>query len=837
MKNKLIIATFLVSLSLLVDEIALTAIFYVLIGQLNTILAISAALLGFSLSGVVVYVRTTPLRKMRPERSSFQLLFWFACVTAASTVAVMNIPLNHADFFYTPGFAVNAMKVIAYLIAAAPFFVGGVFINEAFCLYPEGISQLYCANLLGAATGCLLSIFLLGLAGPAQAMLYSCLPAALWFYKDAFTRGARGPHLLLLPGLFILILVSCFFYPLLDIKKLNSMGELRHTRYRAFTASKKDVEFGRWSSDGWTMIRSPRAPQLWENFKGWGLSAEFRGKAPRIKLINYNSRFITYVTEFRGGFSDIKEWLDSDLISLHYQIGRRYDKVLNIGAGGGREVLNALYHGAGEVTAVDVNAVTVNDIMKGHLREFSGNLFFHPKVRVIVDEGRSFIERSREKFDLIDFTIVGGLNNEKIELLSTDSLFTLEGLAADIDHLSEKGVFSYVMYSLSSGLLSDSMIKGGRTTAPFVYIPAVKTLTGLRSVLENGHPDRLLKDRVLIAGVPGVIDKNYDLIHIIVSKAPFSGPERERFIKKCRELGFIVFYPPVNTPANVYAEIVEARAYSDLSRLFPYDTAAPTDDKPFQYSFNRVRAARTLQAADFLKNFLYDPFVFNGIIFGALSFLLLCVPVARSSWIQNTPYPIHSIPAIALFFTFIGCAYMMIEMSTIMKLQIYLGKPIYAVNAALFTFMFANGGGSYSTKGLKTKYLKRDIRFIILGIAASGTLFYLFWSPIVLHTIHLPIIFRMLIAFASLFPLAWLMGMLFPSGVKLAVMNGKGLIPLAWAVNGCFSVIGLFAGRVLACHWGFNSVLLWGLVAYVLAGAAITFHRRKPLPFGSGAYR
>ena len=86
------------------------------------------------------------------------------------------------------------------------------------------------------------------------------------------------------------------------------------------------------------------------------------------------------MTQFDGDFGPIGAWLDADLISMHYLLGRHYDAVLNIGAGGGREVLNALHHGASDVTAVDVSDVTVDDLMKGRLRAFSGDLYLDPRV-------------------------------------------------------------------------------------------------------------------------------------------------------------------------------------------------------------------------------------------------------------------------------------------------------------------------------------------------------------------------------------------------------------------------------------------------------------------------
>ena len=85
-----------------------------------------------------------------------------------------------------------------------------------------------------------------------------------------------------------------------------------------------------------------------------------------------------------------------------------------------------------EVTAVDVSDVTVDALMKGKLRDFSGNLYGRPDVKAYADEGRSFVMRSARRYDLIDFTIVGGTNLEKLDVIKVDDLFTREALAGPI---------------------------------------------------------------------------------------------------------------------------------------------------------------------------------------------------------------------------------------------------------------------------------------------------------------------------------------------------------------------------------------------------------------------
>jgi hypothetical protein len=58
------------------------------------------------------------------------------------------------------------------------------------------------------------------------------------------------------------------------------------------------------------------------------------------------------------------------------------------------------------------------------------------------------------------------------------------------------------------------------------------------------------------------------------------------------------------------------------------------------------------------------------------------------------------------------------------------------------------------------------------------------------------------------------MGMMFPVG--LARIE-PAHVPLAWAVNGCFSVIGVALAGVLAMDFGFSVVIIAAAVLYAVA--------------------
>jgi spermidine synthase len=123
-------------------------------------------------------------------------------------------------------------------------------------------------------------------------------------------------------------------------------------------------------------------------------------------------------------------------------------KVLIIGSGGGRDVLIALVGNSSRIVAVELNPIIV-DATKNY-GEKAGNIYNNSKVEVIIDEGRSFVSRSNEKYDLIVLTLVdswaafsaGGY------ALAENYLYTVEAFKQYIDHLSDNGFLVIIRWSV-----------------------------------------------------------------------------------------------------------------------------------------------------------------------------------------------------------------------------------------------------------------------------------------------------------------------------------------------------------------------------------------------------
>ncbi|MDH3934067.1 MAG: SAM-dependent methyltransferase, partial [Gammaproteobacteria bacterium] len=76
---------------------------------------------------------------------------------------------------------------------------------------------------------------------------------------------------------------------------------------------------------------------------------------------------------------------------------------------------------------------------------------------------------------------------------------------------------------------------------------------------------------------------------------------------------------------------------------------------------------------------------------------------------------------------------------------------------------------------------------------------------------------RILISITLIAPLAFCMGIPFPLGLSQLAEQAPGLIPWAWAINGCASVISAILATLLAIHLGFSTVIAVALLLYALA--------------------
>lgn len=133
---------------------------------------------------------------------------------------------------------------------------------------------------------------------------------------------------------------------------------------------------------------------------------------------------------------------DNRLYDLVYENSTHPDggETLVIGAGSGNDVAAALARGATRVDAVEIDQRLI-DLAK---RQHPDDPWSDPRVRVHVDDGRAFLERTDDRWDRIllalpdSLTLVQGASSVRLE----SYLFTLEAAKTARDRLEPGGVFA-----------------------------------------------------------------------------------------------------------------------------------------------------------------------------------------------------------------------------------------------------------------------------------------------------------------------------------------------------------------------------------------------------------
>jgi hypothetical protein len=128
----------------------------------------------------------------------------------------------------------------------------------------------------------------------------------------------------------------------------------------------------------------------------------------------------------------------------------------------------------------------------------------------------------------------------------------------------------------------------------------------------------------------------------------------------------------------------------------------------------------------------------------------------------------------------------------------------------LFSILLFSGLGSALSARL-------PLRLMLLVLVVVVLAYPLLLSRLFALSIGLSLPLRLIVAVLSLGPLGFLLGLPLPGGIRLLEKGAPELIPWAWAVNGCASVISSILAVMGAVTFGFSRVLAAGALAYLVA--------------------
>lgn len=797
------IGVFLVSLSTLTLEISLTRILSVSQWYHFAFMVVSIALFGIGASGsFLTTFRFLLKRDIDKLLTFFSGLFSVSCI--ASFVLSNFIPF---DPFRMAWDRFQILYILVYyVVLAVPFFLSGLCIAVVLSGMPKKVGRLYFSNLIGSGLGSLLVVVLFTPLSGSGVIAFTSFVGALSSFFFSLNLPKKATYLTLTWIIASAALLSSA-QPLLPISISPYKSLCTAMRYPG-----AEILF-----TGWNAISRVDVVQSSYVRYAPGLSYQYQGALPRQLGITVDGDGLSAITHYEGDPTTL-EFTDFLPMSLPFQL-QRSPSVLIIGSGGGLDVLTAFYHDAKSIVAVEANPIII-DVVKSRYGEFSGRIYESDKVRVTVSEGRSFVRSCAEKYDVIQLSLTGNVaaSASGVYALAENYLYTTEAFEDYFAHLSDDGVLSVTRW----------LLPPPREGVRLVSL-AVSALENLGIADPESH----------IAVV-----RSWGTITLILKRNRFTPEDLERIREFCKERRFDVVYLSGITSSEVniynrfpepyYYRMVNGLVYSeDKSRFYGdylFDVSPVTDERPFFFHFFKwdkivpIYESMGKKWQPFVEGGYLVPLVFVQALILCVVFILLPVRTFKRERITTGKWRMLS------YFLFLGVGYMFIEIVLVQKFILFLGQPIYAVSTVLFTILTFSGIGSFHSE----RFESRDVRLFGLVISTLSGLIvlYLAFLPALFHTFlgEAPLV-RGLISSLAIAPLGFVMGMPFPMGIRLTDHLSPDLIPWAWAVNGCSSVLGSILPVMIALSFGFSVVLALASAAY-LAGLGMVFslHRKGILP-------
>lgn len=764
---------FLASLSGLVLEIAITRIFSAAIWYHFAFVAVAVTLVGLGSSGLLVHYR---LKKIKENWAGD--LTVLACLGITSVIPITLFVMHSlaSQLIYLPVFM---------LMFAVPFFFIGIVISAAFSAFAHNAGRLYASDLIGASAGALLVILLLSMIGGEGTALVVGLIASICAVVFSLTTKSKKK-----------VLTSLVF-----IAFASSLLFINETT-QAFSiptdpTAQKDLPIFLRENPGSYIVKTE-----WNSFSRIDVVEGISGNCSSDSQDPYfdqqcaSEGLVAKIFIDGGAGTNIVAW-DGDVKSRQELLSwmqyipftmKENPKVLIIGSGGGRDVVAALASGSKDVTTVEINPI-IFETVKSY-GDKAGNLYTHQYVDAHVDEGRSFVSRSEEKYDIIYIPFVdtwasvssGGLG------VSENFLYTVEGFQEYYDHLTEDGTIIAVRWLIDSPRF-------------------VSTFSELLE--RNGQQKSDLEKHLLIVSSDSV-EQDPSVTMTIFSKAPFTDNETKFLSNSFETYGYKPILIPNKVALEPYADFMKGKlSNEEFYSLFPTKTHYVTDDSPFFLSFEKP-------IPKILEVLIY---ISLGIV---ASFLIGPYALLRRN--KETKSELKT-GTIALYFAALGMGFILIELALLQKLILLLGNPTMTFAILLFTILVASGIGSYaSTRVIKNS--TKNLTFIIAGMVTLGFLYVAILPSIIYSAIAEEFALKALLSIGILFPVGFLMGMPLPTAMRLIKAYTPSYVPWMWAINGAFSVLGAVLSVAIGILYGASYAMIIGASIYFIA-LGISFSWKK----------
>jgi hypothetical protein len=795
---------FLVSLSAVGLETALTRYFALASWSDYGYWVISIVMVGFAFSGV-----TLALGRDTLVRHGEWLLGALPALLVASAglgyVCTILNPFNPLQLQNPVTYLPQLENIGLYYLALLPFFfLTGLFISLYFVLNAERIGRVYAADLVGAGAGSIAVLGLMFLCSPFRlvACLLPALAVAAWFTPKyrviaglAATATLVAAEALLAAG------------PQPSISQYKPLYPPLHT---------------------------PNARVLAEKFSPHG---------DYLLLDDFTERVNTDISNDSGmmGFSDPPRsfglyrdgiriaslpmpgavnngYAPGALDALPYQL-HPHPSVLLAGASGGFRIAEVFALGAGHIEALEPEPA-----LYGALKHGFGPSPAAPKnARLKISPlGPVAAVQAGQKFDLIDMS-ADFLDAAPANVNS----FTAEAFAAYLKHLTPTGIVSVPVSIQDLPVYSLRMLATARAA--------------------------LALDGITDPAAHVIIYRSAWNARLLISAAPFTAADIRTVAKWCDDRSFDVsLYDGIDVSglrSNLYNDL-PAVSFDDgtVTSTGPDDSIADeavqvlqgqstistrafnltpvTTDRPYFYSILKLSNLGVLLARlQILPQPEIGALVNLAVLAQAviIAALILVVPLFAPRIARDQPSrtgmlrPILYFPALALGFLFI-------EIFGIEKASAFLNDRATGFSLVIsFMLIFSGLGSLLSARFARTPLI--GVWLACLVITLWSTIAILVLPALMPEGDLLPYLARCLLVILAFAPVSIALGLPFPLG--LGQVAGGRFLPWAWGLNGAFSVVATPLANLIARGYGLHAVLGAAVLLYVVAATSFPAYRRQ----------
>lgn len=785
------LALLLVSSSLLAFQIALLQILATSQWHHFAYLVISVALLGFGVAGTILAMARSWI--LARESLLLPLLLCACAVSLAGALGFIESLFGGFDSFLLFVNPAEALRLAASaLILMLPFACGAMVIGIIFTSGAERIGRYYFANMFGSGIGCILALGGL-MSLPPELLPPLCglmILLAVYPLRHGINRFVFGCALASLVTVIFFIMEPPRL-ALSQYKDLQKTLELPG----AVVVAQKPSSYGQLHVVSAPVLRSAT-----------GLSLLWEKDLSPTPAVFVNGDMIGSVPLQPG----VENPLNATTSALPFALTSPV-KVLVLGAGTGQNAALALEHGGQFIDAVEPHSLLVR-VLTRITQDQQETVFNSHRTRWQAEAPRTWLARDSTGYDLIMLPGIGSFGGSAgLFALHEQPLLTKEALKQAWQKLTPNGllsVTSWIDYPPRNPLrilatlveLLEEVDKN-----PVEHIVALRSWGTLTFCIKKtplntteiaaarSFAERWAFDTALLPGI--------------------KSEEKDRY-NKLQDAGLF----------KRIEEILDKSLREELYHDYPFQIRPASDDRPFFSQFLRWTSINTLLEQYGQRTV---PFIELGILVAALAALilsLLAVILVLLPLTKLTGQPGSRLRTFR-YFGGLGVGYMWTELALIHRFEFYIGQPVYSASLVVAVLLIGSAIGSLLTEQFRRLQPWRLTAVVCLALAAYA----LAMGPLLQATIHFSLIVRISLAVGVLIPVAVVMGMPFPLGLRYLNNTSPAEVPWAWGVNGCLSVVGAAFATLIAVETGYSMLLLFAAGAYLFSSLCNFSPRDLPL--------